>query len=82
MHLEFGTVPLNIIHKGRRANYQQHVLKKEKTELVRKVYSAQEDNIKSGDFCQFVSSDLKDLNVHMSEQQIASTGTQQILHQM
>ena len=75
LHMEFGTVPLNFIHKGRRANYHQHILKMEQPELVKQIYLAQQAESKPGDFCELISTDLEDLKVHMSEDHIASSGT-------
>ena len=41
LHMEFGTVPFNVIHKGRRANYHPHILKMKQPELVKQLYLAQ-----------------------------------------
>ena len=70
LHLEFGTVPFHIIHKGRRANFHQYILKKDKDELVKRVYSAQQSVKTSGDFCELISKDLEGLKVHMTENHI------------
>ena len=77
LHLELGTVPLHIIHKGRRANYHQSILKSNTDELVNKIYRAQQSDSRSGDFCELISQDLEFLDIHMNENAIASSGTKQ-----
>ena len=72
LHLEFGTVPMNIIHAGRRANYLQYILQKDSNELIKEVYLAQKTNSSPGDFCELVFKDLNTLKCHMTEGQIKS----------
>ena len=76
MHLEMGTVPFQFIHKGRRANFLQYILKKHSDELIKKVYTAQKVDSMPGDFCNLVMDDLRDLNIHMEEKQIALMNTE------
>ena len=77
--MEFGTVPLNFIHKRRRAivspaTFVDKILKMEQPELVKQIYLAQISESKPGDFCELISTYLEDLKINMSEEQIASSG--------
>ena len=68
MHLEMGTVPLQFVHKGRRLNFHKYILNKDPEELVSKIYEAQQDSSVPGDFCNLISEDMNDLDMHMSKE--------------
>ena len=74
MHLEMGTVPLQFVHKGRRLNFHKYILHKDPEELVSKIYEAQQESSVPGDFCNLISEDMKDLDMHMSKEHLMSMG--------
>ena len=63
MYLETGAIPIKWIICQRRLNYLKHILSKEDTELVKKVYLAQKESPNHGDFVQLVEQDMLELNV-------------------
>ena len=48
--------------------------KMDQPELVKQIHLTQKSESKPGDFCELISTDFEDLKVHMSEEQIASSG--------
>ena len=71
LFLETNSVPLRYILKCRRIMYLHNILKKEETELVRKIYQAQKDDPLPGDFCEIVRDDMKDIGLDIPDCQIS-----------
>ena len=51
--------------------YLHNILQKDGSELIRKVYEAQKDNPTPGDFCELVRDDCRDIDLNMSDEEIA-----------
>jgi len=69
LYLETGTIPIRWILLQRRINFLKHILSRDKDELIRKVYEAQESNPVLGDFAQLVEKDLE--KVGLSHEDVA-----------
>ena len=63
LYLETGAIPIRWIIKQRRINYLKHILSRNETELIRKVFEAQKQQPTSGDFVTFVRKDLEELGI-------------------
>ena len=74
LFLEIGTIPIKYIWASRRLTYLQNILKRDKTELVRRVYQAQKENSLKGDFAQLVQEDAKLVNLNMSDDELEKMG--------
>ena len=48
LYLEMGSIPIKYIWAARRLIYLQVILKRDKTELTRRVYEAQKTDINKG----------------------------------
>ena len=64
---ETGATPVKWILAQRRINYLKHILDRDKDELIFKIFQAQKETPKSGDFVQLVEKDMKDLNISYEE---------------
>ena len=67
LYLETGTIPLRWIVAQRRIHYLKHILSREDTELLKKVFLAQQENPTRGDFVKLVTNDLEVLGVTYEE---------------
>ena len=70
LFLESGCVPVFYIHICRRLVYLQNILKKDRAELVSRVYFAQTADSLPGDFCRLIASDLESLDIRLTEENI------------
>ena len=70
LFLESGCVPVSYIHICRRLVYLQNILKKDRSELLSRVYFAQKADSLPGDFCRLVASDLDSLDISLTEENI------------
>lgn len=70
LHLETGKVPARFVVASRRVLYLQNILKRDKDELVMRVYTARKNDPLKGDFYQIVKDDLEDLDIKMNETEI------------
>ena len=70
LYLECGAVPIRFIFMSRRIMYLQAILKREDSELLKKLYEAQKVNKTKGDFADLVSQDLHKLEVKENEEAI------------
>ena len=75
LFLESGCVPVSFIHICRRLVYLQNILKKDRSELVSRVYFAQKADSLPGDFCRLVAEDLVSLDISLTEDQIRIMST-------
>ena len=71
LYLETNSAPIRFIFKSRRIMYLHNILQKDGSELIRKVYEAQKDNPTPGDFCELVRDDCRDIDLNMSDEEIA-----------
>ena len=70
LFLETGTTPIKYIWAARRLIYLQNILKREKSELIRKVYIAQKEDCLKGDFAQLIQEDAHLVKIILDEEQI------------
>ena len=70
LYLETKAQPLTHIISTRRIMYLHHILQKQETELVKRVYKAQKESPTKGDFVKLVEMDLKMIDVKFDEEAI------------
>ena len=70
LFLETGTLPINYVLAARRLIYLQNILKRDNTELLKKVYLSQKANPKKGDFVDLVSENAKLVELDIKEEDI------------
>ena len=63
LYLETGVVPIKWIIAQRRINYLKHILDRDESELIRKVYLAQREQPLRGDFVRLVEKNIKDIGL-------------------
>ena len=68
LYLGTGTLPIKYIWAARRLSYLHTTLKRDKTELIRTVYDAQQIDTKQGHFVQLVQEDAKMANLTIGEE--------------
>ena len=71
LFLETGCLPVKYLLKMRRIMYLQHILKRPKTELIRKFYEAQKCKTSKGDWVKIVKEDMNEINLEMTDLQIS-----------
>ena len=76
LYLETGSLPLRYILKSRRIMYLHNILKKDETELIRKIYETQKQNPTPGDFSELVRNDITEIGLNMSDLQISQLSKQ------
>ena len=74
LYLETGAIPLSFIIASRRMIYLQNILKREPTELVRRVFEAQKSKPTKGDFIELVLEDFELTNITYNENVIIAMG--------
>ena len=72
LYLEVGQVPVRFILACRRILYLQTILQRNPEELIFRVYTAQKNEPIAGDFCQLVQNDIQLLDLHLSDECIAT----------
>ena len=70
--MESGTIPIRFILACRRMIYLQTILKRQNSELTKRIYMAQKENPTKGDFFCLVLNDFKLIGEPMDENEIAS----------
>ena len=71
LYLETGTIPIINVITVRRLCYLQNILKRHKEEVIRRVYIAQKKNPIKGDWVQMIEDDMKNLQINVSDANIA-----------
>ena len=72
LYLECGAVPLRYILMARRIMYLQEILKRDSSELLKKLYETQKTNKAKGHFADLVEQDLYRLEIKEKEEEIKS----------
>ena len=72
LHLETGTVPITFIVSSRRLNYLHNILKRNDTEVLKRVYKTQKESPLDGDFVKLVENDFTTINEKFDENFIKS----------
>ena len=78
LYLELGALPLKYIWASRRIMYLQTILKRNKTELTKKMYLAQKSDPKKGDFYDLVKKDIEMVKLYLNEDEIESLTKKQL----
>ena len=78
IYLETSQIPLKYILACRRIMYLHTILKRDKEELIRKVYSAQKEDPLKGDYCKYVSEDLELLELKITDSEIENMSRYQL----
>ena len=71
LYLETNSLPIRFILKIRRIMYLQNILRKDETEMIRKIYETQKINPSPGDFYKIVTKDMTDVGLMLSENEIS-----------
>ena len=66
LYLETNSLPIRFILKIRRIMYLQNILRKDKTEMIRKIYETQKANPSPGDFYNIVTKDMSDVGLTLT----------------
>ena len=72
LYLETGALPVKYVISSRRLNYLKHIHMQSNHELVKRVFLAQKDDPKKGDWCQVVQSDLETYDINENELKLNS----------
>ena len=68
--METGSLPIPFILSSRRMIYLQVILKRDKNELLQRVYMAQKQCPTKGDYCELVAEDFKIINKELNDNAI------------
>ena len=71
LYLESRSIPIRYIIASRRIMYLHAILKKDGTEMVRRVYEAQKNDPSPGDFTELVKQDRERINLNLSNPDIS-----------
>ena len=72
LHLETATIPISFIIASRRLNFLHNILKRNKEEVLQRVFYAQKANPLSGDFVKLIEDDFHLINEAYDENVIKS----------
>ena len=75
LYLEAGATPIRFIISSRRLLYHQVILKREESELTKRVYKEQIRNPSKGDFVELIKEDFKSINEVQNDDMISNTNT-------
>ena len=70
LYLEMGVLPLSYVIRARRLIYLQTILKRNESDLIRRIYVCQKANQLPGDWCQSVAKDFEKIGMHMEDKHI------------
>ena len=65
-----GVLPLSYVIRARRLIYLQTILKRNESDLIRRIYVCQKANQLPGDWCQSVATDFENIGMHMDDKHI------------
>ena len=71
LYLETKSTPIRYIIASRRIMYLHAILKKDETEMLRRVYEAQTNDPSPGDFTELVKQDRDLINLNLSDSEIS-----------
>ena len=75
LYLEAGAMPIRFILSARRLTFHQTILKREKSEITRKIYEEQKLNPTAGDFVELIMQDFKIIDKTQKDEDIRNTNT-------
>ena len=70
LHLETATVPIKYIIESRRLSYLHHILTREKSELISKIYFAHKRRPVKDDWSETIKKDIEHIELNLSEENI------------
>ena len=70
LHADTGTLNLKSSIQIRRLMYLWHILSRDKSELIYRIYQAQKLSSSVGDWFRIVQADMKELNINMTDEEI------------
>ena len=73
---ESGSIPIRIKISARRLMFWWHIVKRDQSELINRVYSAQKLSTNSGDWVTLLASDKEQFDIQMSDSEIAQISEQ------
>ena len=76
LYLESGAIPIRYIVASRRICYLQTILKRDDTELTKRVFEAQLQNPSDGDYVQLVKRDFDEMNISFNLDNVKTTGVE------
>merc|ERR1712115_524774 len=68
LYLEAGVVPIRFIISTRRLIYHQTILKRNKTELIKRIYEEQKQNPSRGDFSELIKEDFRMIDTTQNDE--------------
>ena len=72
-HLETGTLKLRHILMKNRLLYHHHIVSRDESETIKKIYNKQKENPLKGDWFQLIEKDFSFLSIELNENDIKST---------
>ena len=69
-YLELGITPVRFVVKEKRLTFLKYILSEGKETMIRQVYEEQKKSSKKGDFVNLVTTDLKDMEIEMTDRDI------------
>ena len=76
-HLETGTLKLRHILMKNRLLYHHHIVSRDDTETIKKIYNKQKQGYIKGDWYELLLKDFKFIGIELNESEIKMTGKQQ-----
>ena len=73
LYLEAGAIPIRFILSSRCLIYHQNILKRDDSELIKRIYTEQRNNPTTGDFVELISEDFKVINEVQDDAKIQNT---------
>ena len=73
LYLESGAIPIRYIVASRRMCYLQTIVKRDDTELTKRVFNAQLEYSCHGDYVQLVKSDFEEMNIPFNVENVKNT---------
>ena len=70
LYLEMAALPVTYVLAVRRMIYLHTILKRNTDELTKKVYLCQKSSPLPGDWCQLVTEDFRNIDLHMTDENI------------
>ena len=77
LFLKTGAIPIPQILSNRRLNYRYEILKRDDSELVKRVFKAQHENPSKGDFVKLIEEDFKFIGENFKVENICKMTKQQ-----
>ena len=78
--LETAKIPIRFVISKRRLLYLWHILHRDESELVRKVYEVQKIKMTKGDWFEMIQNEKKKCNITLSDEEIVNTSKFKFKH--